>query len=63
LQIWFVLGASTASILWFSLLGLGARRLAPWFAKPKAWQILDGLIGVTMWSLAALLVRHLWSTL
>jgi hypothetical protein len=40
------------------LLGFGARWLAPWFARPKAWQVLDGLIGLTMWVLVALLVRH-----
>lgn len=55
---WFVAGASTASLFWFGLLGFGARWLAPWFARPRAWQVLDGLIGVTMWVLAALLVRH-----
>ncbi|AOF87690.1 lysE type translocator family protein [Hydrogenophaga sp. RAC07] len=55
---WFVAGASTASLVWFGLLGFGARWLAPWFARPKAWRVLDGLIGVTMWVLAALLVRH-----
>jgi L-lysine exporter family protein LysE/ArgO len=32
--------------------------LAPWFAKSKAWQLLDGLIGLTMLALSALLVRH-----
>ncbi len=55
---WFVAGASSASLLWFSLLGFGARWMAPWFARPKAWQVLDALIGVTMWVLAALLLRH-----
>jgi L-lysine exporter family protein LysE/ArgO len=30
------------------------------FARPRAWQVLDGLIGLTMWVLAALLVRHAW---
>lgn len=58
LRLWFVAGASVASLSWFGLLGFGARWMAPWFARPKAWQILDGLIGVTMWVLAALLVRH-----
>ena len=58
LQGWFVAGASTASALWFGLLGYGARWLAPWFARPRAWQVLDGLIGITMWVLAALMVRH-----
>jgi L-lysine exporter family protein LysE/ArgO len=55
---WFVLGACTASLAWFGLLGYGARWLAPWFARPSAWQMLDRLIGLTMWVLAALLVRH-----
>lgn len=55
---WFVAGACTASALWFSLLGFGARRLAPWFAHPRAWQWLDAAIGATMWVLAALMVRH-----
>ena len=58
LRWWFVMGASTASMFWFGLLGFGARWLAPWFARPRAWQALDGLIGVTMWVLAGLLVRH-----
>ena len=44
--------------VWFSLLGFGARWLAPWFARPKAWQVFDGLIGATMFVLSALLVRH-----
>ena len=56
---WFVAGACSASVLWFSLLGFGARWLAPWFARPRAWQILDGLIAVTMWALCALMLNHL----
>jgi L-lysine exporter family protein LysE/ArgO len=55
---WFVLGASSASIAWFALLGFGSRRLAPLFARPRAWQVLDGLIGLTMFVLSAMLVRH-----
>jgi len=55
---WFVAGASSASLFWFVTLGFGARWLAPWFARPKAWQVLDGLIGVTMLALSALLLRH-----
>ncbi len=58
LQGWFIAGAAFASVSWFTLLGFGARWLAPWFARPRAWQLLDGLIGVTMFVLAALLVRH-----
>ncbi len=59
LRAWFVAGASAASLLWFGLLGFGARWLAPWFARPRAWQALDTLIGLTMGALAAwLLARH-----
>ena len=60
---WFVAGAITASGAWFSSLGFGARWLNPWFAHPGAWQILDGLIGVTMYTLAALMLRHAFSGL
>lgn len=55
---WFVAGAGSASLFWFVSLGFGARWLAPWFARPKAWQVLDGLIGVTMLVLSALLLHH-----
>jgi L-lysine exporter family protein LysE/ArgO len=55
---WFIAGASAASLCWFGLLGYGARWLAPWFARPRAWQMLDALIGLTMLVLAALLLRH-----
>ena len=54
----FVLGACAASALWFGSLGYGARRLAPWFARPQAWRWLDSFIGVTMLLLAALLARR-----
>ena len=54
----FLLGACSASILWFSALGYGARHLAPLFARPSAWRWLDTLIGSTMLLLAAMLVRH-----
>ncbi|AXV83943.1 LysE/ArgO family amino acid transporter [Ralstonia solanacearum] len=55
---WFVAGASSASLFWFAILGFGARWLAPWFARPRAWRMLDGLIGMTMLALSALLLRH-----
>jgi L-lysine exporter family protein LysE/ArgO len=58
LRAWFIAGASSASLLWFTLLGVGARGLAPWFARPRAWQLLDGLIALTMFVLSALLWRQ-----
>lgn len=48
----FALGAMTASFVFFFSLGYGARLLAPLFAKPVAWRILDALIAVVMASIA-----------
>ena len=56
---WFAGGAAGASVLWFTSLGYGARLLAPVFARPRAWQVLDALIGVTMLLLSGLLWRAL----
>ncbi|MDN6886418.1 LysE/ArgO family amino acid transporter [Variovorax sp. CAN2819] len=58
LKVWFVAGATTASVVWFTSLGFGARLLAPVFAKPRAWQMLDALVGGTMLVLAAMLARR-----
>ncbi|MBZ8138486.1 amino acid transporter [Rubrivivax gelatinosus] len=52
----FVWGAASASLLWFGALGYGARLLAPLFARPRAWQVLDLLVGATMLLLAAALL-------
>ncbi|MCV2370508.1 LysE/ArgO family amino acid transporter [Roseateles oligotrophus] len=56
LRLAFMAGAASGSMLWFALLGYGGRWLAPWFARPRAWQLLDALIGITMLALAAMLV-------
>ncbi|MBP1843680.1 L-lysine exporter family protein LysE/ArgO [Rhizobium petrolearium] len=45
-------GAAIASFLWFFGLGYGARFLAPFFARPAAWRVLDVVIGVVMGLLA-----------
>ncbi len=50
--VWFAVGASCASALFFFLLGFGARYLAPVFAKPMSWRILDMVIALVMWVLA-----------
>ncbi len=49
-------GAAAASFVWFFALGFGARLLGPLFRKPAAWRVLDALIALTMWSLAASLL-------
>ncbi|MFD2174246.1 LysE/ArgO family amino acid transporter [Rhodobacter lacus] len=56
----FVLGAGGASLFWFGALGYGARYLAPVFARPRAWQLLDLAVGAMMLLLAAGLLRGLW---
>ena len=56
-RIAFALGAMSASVLWFFGLAYGARLLAPLFARPVAWRVLDGLIAVVMWGLAVSLLE------
>lgn len=53
---WFGAGAALGSVLWFSALGFGARMLAPLFARPAAWRILDGAIALVMLAIATSLV-------
>jgi len=53
---WYGAGASVGSIAWFSTLGFGATRLAPLLARPRAWQVLDLVIGLVMFVIAASLV-------
>jgi L-lysine exporter family protein LysE/ArgO len=48
----FGAGAVASSFALFFGLGYGARGLAPWFARPGAWRLLDLLVGATMWSIA-----------
>ena len=52
----FGAGAATASLTWFLALGLGARFLLPLFRHPRSWAVLDVLVGLTMWGVAASLV-------
>ncbi|MDO6562052.1 LysE/ArgO family amino acid transporter [Amphritea sp. 1_MG-2023] len=53
---WFGAGAALFSFIWFFMLSLGARWLAPLFRQPISWRILDGLVCIMMWTLAALLL-------
>ncbi|MEO0746594.1 MAG: LysE/ArgO family amino acid transporter [Pseudomonadota bacterium] len=48
----FGIGAALASFVFFFSLGYGARMLAPLFARPRAWQVLDAIIALTMWAIA-----------
>ena len=54
----FGVGAALGSFSFFLALGYGARLLAPVFAKPSAWVVLELIVGCTMWAIAAgLLLR------
>jgi len=52
----FGAGAMTASLLWFTALGLGARYLGRWLSSPRAWRWLDAGIAVVMIAIAVSLV-------
>ena len=52
----FGAGAVASSFLFFFALGYGARALAPVFARPGAWRMLDLCVGVVMWTIAARLL-------
>jgi L-lysine exporter family protein LysE/ArgO len=49
---YFAAGAILASAVWFYGLGYGAKALQPIFQKKRAWQVLDGFVGIIMWSMA-----------
>lgn len=53
----YVVGAASASFLWFSTLALGAAWLAPWLARPTTWRMLDLMVAVMMFSVAVQLIR------
>lgn len=54
----FAAGAMTGSVVFFFALGYGARLLAPLFARPMAWRVLDGLVALVMWSVALSLLHR-----
>ncbi|MFP3518118.1 LysE/ArgO family amino acid transporter [Pseudomonas sp. SIMBA_077] len=52
----YVVGAASASLLWFFTLALGAAWLAPWLARPGTWRLLDLLVAVMMYAVALQLI-------
>lgn len=52
----FAIGAVCASLSFFVSLGYGARLLAPVFRRPRAWVVLEVLVGAVMWTIAAKLI-------
>ena len=52
----FVLGALVGSVLWFSVLGIGARHLGRFLSSAWSWRVLDGVVAGTMVVVAGMLV-------
>jgi len=52
----FAAGTILASWIFFFSVGYGAKMLLPLFKKATSWKILDVLIGVTMWTIATMLI-------
>ncbi|WP_194789256.1 LysE family transporter, partial [Pseudomonas sp. UFMG81] len=52
----YVAGAASASLLWFTTLAVGAAWLAPWLARPATWRMLDLMVAVMMFAVAAQLI-------
>jgi L-lysine exporter family protein LysE/ArgO len=53
----FGAGAALASLLFFSLLALGASALSPLMSAPRSWRIIDTVIAVVMFGLAISMLR------
>ncbi|MFH0257793.1 LysE/ArgO family amino acid transporter [Vibrio rumoiensis] len=60
---WFLVGALSASAIWFYGVAYIAKKLIPLFANPKTWQVLDSVIAVIMFSIAAGLGKTLVSSI
>ncbi|HET7723934.1 MAG TPA: LysE/ArgO family amino acid transporter [Propionibacteriaceae bacterium] len=48
----FAAGAGTGSVAWFTALGFGARALSKPLGRPRTWQVVDVLVGLTMLAVA-----------
>ncbi|MCH4267241.1 MAG: LysE family transporter [Brevundimonas sp.] len=60
-RLFFIIGASTFAAVWFASIGFGARLLAPLFAHPVAWRVLDVVTGLMMTVIAIVLVRGVFA--
>jgi len=60
-RLFFIIGASTFATVWFAAIGFGARFLAPLFARPLAWRVLDVVTGLMMTVIAIILVRGVFA--
>jgi L-lysine exporter family protein LysE/ArgO len=58
---YFALGAATASVLWFTTIGYGARAASKFMTKPIFWKVLDSVIAVIMFTIAITLALYKFS--
>jgi L-lysine exporter family protein LysE/ArgO len=56
-KIAFGVGAMLASLVFFSLLALGARLLSPLMSTTRSWRIIDAVIAAVMFALALGMLR------
>lgn len=54
----FALGACLASIIWFTIIGFGARSASRFMSKPIFWKILDSIIALVMFSIGITLAFY-----
>lgn len=57
-KVYYGAGAATASVVFFSALGLGASLLSPKLQQQNAWRVFDGLIALVMFTLALGMAQH-----
>lgn len=55
---YFAAGAALGSIFWFSVIGYGAKSASRFMSKSIFWKILDSIIAVIMFSIAAFLAFY-----
>ncbi|WP_159565920.1 arginine exporter ArgO [Budvicia diplopodorum] len=58
LRLWFVMGAVSASVIWFFSLALLSSWLAPWLQKSQAQRGINFAVGSVMWLIAFQLAKH-----
>ena len=55
---YFAAGAALGSVFWFTTIGYGAKSASRFMSKPIFWKILDSIIAIIMFSIAAFLAFY-----
>ncbi len=50
--VYFVIGAISASFIWFFTITYGSRFFAPLLSKSNSWRFIDGFVALMMWGIA-----------